>query len=160
MITNISLINFRSHINTAFDFEPGVNVIVGPNGSGKTSILLALQAALFGSRPLPLKHMVNRGASTAWIKVTLDNGTSIARAFGEESSYHIVKGEHVIATGAKECEAKLQAKFGNLRLLVAAPQANQLYPLNDTKQMDNFFDFSLYSDAFKYLLYPLRDRSI
>ncbi len=42
MITDIRLQNFRSYQDASFEFEDGVNIIVGPNASGKTNILEAI----------------------------------------------------------------------------------------------------------------------
>jgi DNA replication and repair protein RecF len=41
-ISSIRLQNFRSYANESFEFEPGVNIIVGPNASGKTNLLEAV----------------------------------------------------------------------------------------------------------------------
>ena len=49
MIDNIRLQNFRSYQDDSFEFEPGVNIIVGPNGSGKTNLLEAILAVTTGS---------------------------------------------------------------------------------------------------------------
>lgn len=38
-ITDIRLQNFRSYADSAFELAPGVNIIVGPNASGKTNLL-------------------------------------------------------------------------------------------------------------------------
>lgn len=42
MITNIRLQQFRSYQDASFEFDAGVNVIVGPNASGKTNLLEAV----------------------------------------------------------------------------------------------------------------------
>ena len=42
MISNISLRQFRSYLNQSFEFNEGVNIIVGPNGVGKTNLLEAI----------------------------------------------------------------------------------------------------------------------
>jgi DNA replication and repair protein RecF len=42
MITDIRLQNFRSYSDETFEFSPSVNIIVGPNASGKTNLLEAL----------------------------------------------------------------------------------------------------------------------
>mgnify|MGYP000512918809 FL=1 len=42
MISSIRLQNFRSYSDSSFEFEPGVNIIVGPNASGKTNLLEAV----------------------------------------------------------------------------------------------------------------------
>lgn len=39
MITDLRLQNFRSYTDDSFEFSPGVNIIVGPNASGKTNLL-------------------------------------------------------------------------------------------------------------------------
>jgi DNA replication and repair protein RecF len=41
-IKNISLENFRSHSNKTIAFKRGINVILGPNGTGKTNIIEAI----------------------------------------------------------------------------------------------------------------------
>lgn len=42
MIASLRLQNFRSYKDASFEFTSGVNIIVGPNGSGKTNLLEAL----------------------------------------------------------------------------------------------------------------------
>lgn len=49
MITDIRLQNFRSYKDESFDLDPGVNIIVGANASGKTSLLEAILVACRGS---------------------------------------------------------------------------------------------------------------
>jgi DNA replication and repair protein RecF len=45
MITNLRLQQFRSYTDATFEFGAGVNIIVGPNGSGKTNLLEGLLVA-------------------------------------------------------------------------------------------------------------------
>lgn len=42
MISSLRLQNFRSYKDESFEFEPGVNIVVGPNASGKTNLLEAV----------------------------------------------------------------------------------------------------------------------
>lgn len=49
MITNIELLNFRSYRDATFDFGPELNVIIGPNASGKTNLLEAILVMSVGS---------------------------------------------------------------------------------------------------------------
>lgn len=42
MISDLRLFNFRSYNEAAFEFSDGVNIIVGPNASGKTNLLEAV----------------------------------------------------------------------------------------------------------------------
>ena len=49
MITDLRMRQFRSYKDASFDLAPGVNIIVGPNGSGKTNLLEALLVLARGS---------------------------------------------------------------------------------------------------------------
>lgn len=49
MISSIRLQQFRSYQDESFEFEPGVNIIVGPNGSGKTNLLESIEVQARGS---------------------------------------------------------------------------------------------------------------
>jgi len=50
IINKLELKNFRNHREAVFDFERGINLILGENGSGKTSILDAIGFALFNMK--------------------------------------------------------------------------------------------------------------
>lgn len=47
-IRSLHLVNYRGHADLPVDFEPGFNVVVGANGSGKTSLLKAVCDACCG----------------------------------------------------------------------------------------------------------------
>ncbi|MFQ6603946.1 MAG: DNA replication/repair protein RecF [Fidelibacterota bacterium] len=47
-IQEVELISFRNHQHTTVEFKPGLNVIWGENGSGKTSILEAIYSLSLG----------------------------------------------------------------------------------------------------------------
>jgi DNA replication and repair protein RecF len=49
MISDLRLQQFRSYVDASFEFGPGVNIIVGPNGSGKTNLLEAILVLAHGS---------------------------------------------------------------------------------------------------------------
>lgn len=49
MITDLRLQNFRSYTDSSFELSPSVNIIVGPNTSGKTNLLEALLVLACGS---------------------------------------------------------------------------------------------------------------
>jgi DNA replication and repair protein RecF len=42
MIQSIRLQHYRSYSDASFEFEPGVNIVVGPNASGKTNLIEAI----------------------------------------------------------------------------------------------------------------------
>lgn len=49
MISSIRLQNFRSYKDGSFEFDPGVNIVVGPNASGKTNLLEGVMVLARGS---------------------------------------------------------------------------------------------------------------
>lgn len=49
MVTDLRLQNFRSYKDAAFELGPGVNIVVGPNASGKTNLLEAVLVLARGS---------------------------------------------------------------------------------------------------------------
>lgn len=49
MIDSIRLQNFRSYSDESFEFETGVNIVVGPNASGKTNLLEAVYILALGN---------------------------------------------------------------------------------------------------------------
>ncbi|ODN30492.1 AAA family ATPase [Fervidobacterium thailandense] len=60
IIKKITLENFKIHLNREFSFEPGINVIVGKNGAGKTSIVEAIGVALLWKTEKSLSSLVSR----------------------------------------------------------------------------------------------------
>ena len=47
-INNLKMISFRNHKKTNISFDPGLTIIWGKNGSGKTSVLEAIHSLSFG----------------------------------------------------------------------------------------------------------------
>ena len=47
-ILSIHLRNIKSHRDTELTFSPGINVLSGPNGIGKSTVFEAIGYALFG----------------------------------------------------------------------------------------------------------------
>lgn len=73
MINSITLTNFKQHENLTLDLASGFTVIRGANESGKSTILLALAYALFGTKALPdsLDDVVTWGAPVGTLRVDL-----------------------------------------------------------------------------------------
>lgn len=75
MITYARLQHFRSYTDGSFEFDPGVNIIVGPNASGKTTIIEAILVALNGrSFKASDKELMQTGSSWARIDVGAKGG--------------------------------------------------------------------------------------
>jgi exonuclease SbcC len=86
MLKSISLQNFQSHKNTELQFDPGVNVIVGPSDSGKSAVLRATIWTIF-NRPSGESFKSYWGGDTV-VNIVLEKET-ISREKGKENLYII-----------------------------------------------------------------------
>ena len=74
-LNSLRLTNFRQHADTFITFDSGLTGIIGPNGSGKTTILEAIAWALYGQDAARGKKETIRSlraGPTARVKVELD----------------------------------------------------------------------------------------
>jgi DNA replication and repair protein RecF len=75
MLTNIRLQHFRSYQDATFAFGEGVNVVVGPNGSGKTNLLEAVLVLLRGaSFRVGDEGLVQHGSDWARLDTSTSDG--------------------------------------------------------------------------------------
>lgn len=72
-INRLALDHFRSWSQTVLDFQPGINVLVGKNGIGKTNIVEAIEFLATGSshRASAAKYLVQRGETKATIRANV-----------------------------------------------------------------------------------------
>ena len=114
MITSIELGDFLAHSNTKIDFDNGVTVFVGENGSGKSSIIDAITYALFGkhTRGKPNKKIIKRGSNQGFAKINFT-----------------VNGKHYEVARKIDNKAKLSTTFseiiGDKRIEMAAGERKQ-----------------------------------
>lgn len=80
MITDLRLQHFRSYADASFELEPGVNIIVGPNASGKTNLLEAVLLVARGSSYRARDtELLQFGASWARLDADTVNGVRIVK---------------------------------------------------------------------------------
>ena len=73
MITKLRVQNFRSHRDLVIDFGSQLNIIIGPNGSGKTSLVEAIYIALQGkSWRSSFADIKNHNSGDDWWRVDVD----------------------------------------------------------------------------------------
>jgi len=84
-VTELKVINFRSHKNITINLSSDVTVITGKNGSGKTSLLEATYIALQGSSFKGTDKDVLKNDTPWWrIEIILDDGSKRLITFDPE----------------------------------------------------------------------------
>ena len=79
MILEVDLKNWKSHgekngsFGTVVQFERGLNVIYGVNGSGKSSVAEAVAYALFGESP-DFKRVLRSGKERGEVRLLFEAG--------------------------------------------------------------------------------------
>lgn len=75
MVTDLRLQQFRSYKDVAFELAPGVNIVVGPNASGKTNLLEAILVLARGSSyRVKDAELIAHGSDWARIDADLPDG--------------------------------------------------------------------------------------
>ena len=78
-LRSVRMVNFMKHSNLCIDLTPRVNFITGRNGSGKSSILVAISVGLgcnsrLSGRGSNLADLIKDGQNKAIITITIQNG--------------------------------------------------------------------------------------
>ncbi|MCI4365546.1 MAG: SMC family ATPase [Thermoplasmata archaeon] len=73
-LSRIRVRNIRSYVEATLDLGPGTTLLVGDVGAGKTSLLYAVEMALFGTAEIEATFLVRHGATEAEVEVTLQDG--------------------------------------------------------------------------------------
>src|SRR3989344_2349789 len=87
-ITNLRLAQFRNFYYQSFDFSRGINIIIGPNAVGKTSLLEAIYLMCTGSTFRAEENLVQEGQKWARIDINYsDNKTRTLKITGDNKLF-------------------------------------------------------------------------
>jgi exonuclease SbcC len=116
-LTSLRLQNFRQHVATQIRFESGITGIIGPNGSGKTSILEAIAFALYSVGRTTREHMLSQhpvGRPHMRIELEFELGRHSYRVIrGRTSAELYLDGDPIpIATSSSAVTERLQRLMG------------------------------------------------
>ncbi len=116
MIKHLKLQNFMRHENLEVAFTNGLQVLRGANEGGKSSLLLGIAYALFGSKVLRgnFSDTVTWGQSESSLRVTLDldiAGKSL-RVVRHKGGAEIISNGAPIVTGQTEVSAYISNLIG------------------------------------------------
>lgn len=78
IINNIELYNYRKFDKINLRFDKGINLIVGQNGTGKTTIIESIGVGLFGEsfNNVNLNNIIKINSKNCWVKIHIINSKS------------------------------------------------------------------------------------
>ena len=128
---SLTLQSFRSYDKYAVNLNPGVNVVVGPNGSGKTNLLEAMHVISTGaSFRTSDRDLVKHGAAWFRLEAVYDDDTRVLTYSLED----VQSPKHFNLDGVKRVRLNYQQKIpivlfepDHLRLLSGPPSARRDY---------------------------------
>ena len=170
MITRVELVQFTAFEKLAVDLSPGINVLIGANGTGKTHILKAVHAAcditksqrsfadkingVFMPSEWKLGRLVHRRRGGA--KATLSVSRRLANArrpvtLQAAFSSHATRGDSARVTGAARwCSEPIESVYVPVKEMLAnAPGFRSMV----TSRVAHFEE--VYSDVVNSALLPL-----
>ncbi len=167
-IVSVHLKNYRSHEDLSVAFDDGINLLIGQNGAGKSSILEAIGLALFdASLRSTNKHAVKFGQKSAVITVQFigidGNEYRVERKIGQSAHWRLFCGgekshryqgnEQVLVelrklTGVKQNEKKL---FSDV-ICAVQNKFTDLFSQTETNRETTFnllFETDIYRNIFQ-----------
>ena len=122
LLQQLRLQNIRSYLDQTIDFPEGTTLLSGDIGSGKSTILLAIEFALFGSsRPeLPAESLLRKGAAKGMVELTLsvnNQKVTIQRHLKKEKDAIKQMPGHLIYNNSKKELMPVELKAEILTLL-------------------------------------------
>jgi exonuclease SbcC len=139
LIKSIELHNIRSHKNSKIIFPSSSTLLSGDIGSGKSSVLLALEFGLFGFKKGELegKNLLRHGSSKGFVKIEieLDKPLIIYR--------EIFKKGNSFQQG--ECFLKFDGKIERLGVEEINTKITKLLNFVDPKKKNLIFRYTVYT---------------
>lgn len=122
-VQRLELVDFRSYERVEVDLQPGPNVLVGPNGVGKTNLVEALGfvATLASHRVSGDAPLVRAGAQTAVIRCAIGHDSRELLV-----ELEIVPGKANRARLGRSPARRARDVLGALRLVLFAPEDLEL----------------------------------
>ncbi len=118
-LIRLTLSNFRQHAETDLVFRPGLTGIIGPNGSGKTTILEAIAWALYGGKAVrgtkdTMRFNRAPGRSSVRAELEFELGEERYRVVRTPRSAELyrVEREDPIARGISEVTRQVTRRLG------------------------------------------------
>ena len=122
LLQQLKLDNIRSYVNETINFQEGSTLLSGDIGSGKSTVLLAIEFALFGTaRPdLPGELLLRKGGSQASVELSFvlnNQEVTIKRSLKKEKSGIKQTAGHLIINNVKKELMPIELKSEIINLL-------------------------------------------
>ena len=122
LLQQLRLQNIRSYLEQTITFPEGTTLLSGDIGSGKSTVLLAIEFALFGSsRPeLPAESLLRKGAAKGMVELTFvlnDQTITVQRHLKKEKDVIKQMPGHIIRNNVKKELMPVELKAEILTLL-------------------------------------------
>jgi len=113
----LRLVNFRQHADTEIVFGDGITGIIGPNGSGKTSLLEAIAWAIYGNPAArgdkdSIRNLRAKARSPVRVELEFGLGSHSYRVERGLNNAELYQNGAVVANSLKEVTARLQRVLG------------------------------------------------
>jgi exonuclease SbcC len=164
IIKSVELENIRSYKKANIQFNEGINFLSGDIGSGKSSILLAIEFGFFGFKKGEIEgfQLLRKGQNTASIKITLKDSKNNKEI---EISRTIKKSKTNDSISQTNCSIKID---NNLIELSTQELNNYIFKLLNfpkeflTKDKNLIYRFTIYTpqEQLKEILYTLPDKRL
>ena len=142
LFKKLTIQNIRSYENLTIEFPKGSVLLAGDIGSGKTSILLGLQFALFGLQPGQKgASILRQGTDNAYacLEIEVDNEIiTLERTIKKAKNGSISQDSNIITIGTRREEISTsEMKDRVIRLLN--------YPKEFIKKSNLLYKFTIYT---------------
>lgn len=156
ILKSIKLENIRSYVNQKIDFNNGVVVLSGDIGSGKSSVLLAVEFALFGINESG-SGLLRKGADEGSVELTFEvnsNEYTIKRTLKRKSEGIRQTNGYLTTPNAKKDLTPVELKQAIITLLG--------YPQESLNKKSLIYRYTTYTpqDEMKQILYQDNDERI
>ncbi|MBI4739715.1 SMC family ATPase [Candidatus Woesearchaeota archaeon] len=159
ILKNITLENIRSYTNQTIAFPQGTVLLSGDIGSGKSSILLGIEFALFGvRRDLSATGLLRNGEKRGFVELNFcvdDKDVAIRRTLKRGSDGIAQEAGYIIVNGRRTDATAVELKAAVLDLLHYPKEAL-------TKSKSLIWRYTVYTpqEEMKQILFEARDARV